>query len=250
MAGAPRDQALSLLAAANNHGDLAVKMSSLKQAKDILISVDPSLATELFPYLAELQSSPESLVRKLLIEVIEEIGLKAMELSPVLMPVLLALLSDDESIVARQCIISGTNIFSRVLEELALQYHRRGKIERWLEELWMWMAKFKDAVISIALEPGSVGRKLLALKLLETYVLYFTSDTNDFEKPVTEASRRAFNISWLVGGHPILDPVVLMSEANRTLGILLNLLLSASSLPGSVTITIINCVLTSSLMRS
>ncbi|KAG7942391.1 hypothetical protein I3843_16G099700 [Carya illinoinensis] len=242
MAGAPRDQALSLLAAANNHGDLAVKMSSLKQAKDILISVDPSLATELFPYLAELQSSPESLVRKLLIEVIEEIGLKAMELSPVLMPVLLALLSDDESIVARQCIISGTNIFSRVLEELALQYHRRGKIERWLEELWMWMAKFKDAVISIALEPGSVGRKLLALKLLETYVLYFTSDTNDFEKPVTEASRRAFNISWLVGGHPILDPVVLMSEANRTLGILLNLLLSASSLPGSVTITIINCL--------
>lgn len=53
--------------------------------------------------------------------VIEEIGLKAMELSSVLMPVLLALLSDGESIVARQCIISGSNFFSRVLEELALQ---------------------------------------------------------------------------------------------------------------------------------
>lgn len=68
MAGAPRDQALSLLAAANNHGDLAVKMSSLKQVKDILLSVEPSLAAELLPYLVELQSSPESLVRRLLIE--------------------------------------------------------------------------------------------------------------------------------------------------------------------------------------
>ena len=69
MAGAPpTDQALSLLAAANNHGDLAVKMSSLKQAKDILLSTEPSLAAELFPYLVELQSSPESLVRKSLLE--------------------------------------------------------------------------------------------------------------------------------------------------------------------------------------
>ena len=68
MAGAPRDQALSLLAAANNHGDLAVKLSSLRQAKDILLSLDPSSATELLPYLVELQSSPEFLVRKSLLE--------------------------------------------------------------------------------------------------------------------------------------------------------------------------------------
>jgi len=45
-----------------------VKMSSLKQAKDILLSIEPSLAAELFPYLVELQSSPESLVRKSLLE--------------------------------------------------------------------------------------------------------------------------------------------------------------------------------------
>ncbi|KAL0392178.1 UNVERIFIED_CONTAM: hypothetical protein Sradi_2440600 [Sesamum radiatum] len=69
MAGAqPREQALPLLAAANNHGDLAVKLSSLKQAKDILLSVEPSQAAELFPYLVELQSSPETLVRKYLLE--------------------------------------------------------------------------------------------------------------------------------------------------------------------------------------
>lgn len=68
MAVASRDQTLSLLAAANNHGDLAVKLSSLKQVKDILSSVDPSLAAEVFPYLVELQSSPEILVRKALVE--------------------------------------------------------------------------------------------------------------------------------------------------------------------------------------
>ncbi|XP_021832136.1 uncharacterized protein LOC110772068 [Prunus avium] len=246
MAGAaPSDQALSLLATVNNHGDLAVKLSSLKQAKDILLSIHPSVAAELFPYLIELQSSPETLVRLSLIEVVEEIGLKAMEESSVLMSVLLEFLKDSDSIVARQSIVSGTNFFVSVLEEMTLQFHRRGKIEIWLEELWSWMAKFKDAVFTIALEPGSVGTKLLALKFLETYVLLFTSDANGSEKPVVEdttASNRAFNISWLVGGHPILDPYILMSEANRTLGILLNLLRSAGSLPGCVTIAIVNCL--------
>lgn len=64
----PREQAFDLLTAANNHGDLAVKLSSLKQAKDILLSAEPSQAAELFPFLVQLQSSPESLVRKTLIE--------------------------------------------------------------------------------------------------------------------------------------------------------------------------------------
>ncbi|BBG95932.1 hypothetical protein Prudu_004596, partial [Prunus dulcis] len=162
---------------------------------------------------------PETLVR-----VVEEIGLKAMEESSVLMSVLLEFLKDSDSIVARQSI-----------------FHRRGKVEIWLEELWSWMAKFKDAVFTIALEPGSVGTKLLALKFLETYVLLFTSDANGSEKPVVEdttASKKAFNVSWLVGVHPILDPYILMSEANRTVGILLNLLRSAGSLPGCVTIAI------------
>lgn len=68
MAGPAQEQALPLLALANNHGDLAVKLSSLKQVKDILLSAEPSHAAELFPYLVELQSSPETLVRKYLLE--------------------------------------------------------------------------------------------------------------------------------------------------------------------------------------
>ncbi|KAM1203928.1 hypothetical protein ACFX2J_019684 [Malus domestica] len=244
MAGAAsNDQALSLLATVNNHGDLAVKLSSLKQAKDLLLSLEPSVAADVFPYLVELQSSPESLVRLSLLEVIEEVGMKAMEESSLLMSVLLAFLKDSDSIIARQSIVSGTNFFVTVLEEMTLQFHRRGKVEIWLEELWSWMSKFKDAIFAIAVEPGSVGTRLLALKFLETYILLFTSEGNDSGKPVIEdtaSSRRDFNISWLVGGHPILDPYMLMSEANRTLDILLNLLRSSSSLPGSVTIAIVN----------
>ncbi|XP_057503931.1 uncharacterized protein LOC130787563 isoform X3 [Actinidia eriantha] len=243
MSGPSREQALSLLAQANNHGDLAVKLSSLKQAKGILASCDPFLAAELFPYLVELQYSPEALVRKSLLEAVEEIGLKAMEHSAVLMPILLALLHDNDSIVARQSIVSGTRIFCSILLELSLQFHRCGRVERWLEELWTWMLKFKDAVFGNLWEAGSTGTKLLALKFLETCILLFTPDPSGSEKPSTEAITRsepAFNISWLVGGHPILDPVALTSEANRSLGILLDLLGSSNSLPGPLAISVVN----------
>ncbi|XP_065881787.1 uncharacterized protein [Euphorbia lathyris] len=239
---ASRDQALSLLTAANDHADLVVKLSSLKQAKDILLSVEPSFAAELFPYLAELQFSPEPLVRKMLVEMIEEIGLKAIENGSVLVPVLLAFLKDTDPVIARKAIVCGTHLFCGVLEEMALQFLQHNKVERWLEELWIWMLKFKDAVFAIAVEPGSVGTKLLSLKFLETYVLIFTSDTNDSDKLAAEGSRRMFNASWLAGGHPVLDPVPLMSDAGRTIRILLEFLQSPGSLPGSLIIAVVNCL--------
>ncbi|WRX29805.1 Symplekin/Pta1 [Theobroma cacao] len=229
-----RDQALSLLTAANNHADLAVKLSSLKQAKDILSSLDSSSAADLFPYLADLQGSPECLVRKFLLEVIEDIALRAIEHSSILVPVLVAFLKDSDSDVVRQSIVSGTNFFCSFLEEMTLQFQQHGKVDRWLEELWMWMVRFKEGVFFIALEPVPVRTKLLALKFLETYVLLFTSDNVDSEKVVeaTRGSRWTFNVSWLSGGHPVLDPVALTSDAHRTLYILLDMLQSASSLPG------------------
>ncbi|XP_017981184.1 PREDICTED: uncharacterized protein LOC18591877 isoform X1 [Theobroma cacao] len=239
-----RDQALSLLTAANNHADLAVKLSSLKQAKDILSSLDSSSAADLFPYLADLQGSPECLVRKFLLEIIEDIALRAIEHSSILVPVLVAFLKDSDSDVVRQSIVSGTNFFCSFLEEMTLQFQQHGKVDRWLEELWMWMVRFKEGVFFIALEPVPVRTKLLALKFLETYVLLFTSDNVDSEKVVeaTRGSRWTFNVSWLSGGHPVLDPVALTSDAHRTLYILLDMLQSASSLPGSVTITVVNCL--------
>ena len=53
-------------------------------------------------------------------------------------------------------------------------------------------------------------------------------------------SGRAFNISWVVGGHPVLDPALLMSDANRIIGVLLTLLQSANNLSGCLTITVVN----------
>ncbi|KAL0322931.1 UNVERIFIED_CONTAM: hypothetical protein Sangu_1912400 [Sesamum angustifolium] len=244
MAGAqPREQALPLLAAANNHGDLAVKLSSLKQAKDILLSVEPSQAAELFPYLVELQSSPETLVRKYLLEVIDEIGARTREHLSILLPVLLTFLKDNNPVISKQSIVTGTKIFCIVLEELAFQFQRRGIVERWLEELWTWMIKFRDAVLGIIFEAGSVGPKLLAIKFLERYVLHFTLDSNDlgtYSPEVMIRQGRIFNISWIMDGHPVLDPPALVADANRFLGILLDMLRSASNFPGSLTIAVVN----------
>ncbi|XP_022849590.1 uncharacterized protein LOC111371695 isoform X1 [Olea europaea var. sylvestris] len=238
-----QEQALPLLASAKNHGDLAVKLSSLKQVKDILLSAEPSHAAELFPYLVELQSSRETLVRKYLLEVIDEIGAKCMEHLSILLPILLKFLKDNNSMVAKQSIITGTKILCSMLEDLSLQFQRRGRVERWLEELWMWMIKYKDAVFNVIFEAGSVGPKLLAIKFLETYILYFTQDTNDYEKVAPEVTTRhgmAFNISMLVDCHPVLDLPALVSDANRYFGILLDLLRSAGNLPGSLTISVVN----------
>lgn len=53
---------------------------------------------------------------------IEDVGLKAMEHSYILMPVLLAFFRDGgDSIVAKQSIVTGTNFFCRFLEDTALQ---------------------------------------------------------------------------------------------------------------------------------
>ena len=52
---------------------------------------------------------------------VEEIGLKAMEHCSVLMPVILTLLRDDHYIVAKQSIVSGSNFFSSILQEMSLQ---------------------------------------------------------------------------------------------------------------------------------
>ncbi|KAK8705554.1 hypothetical protein V6N13_049154 [Hibiscus sabdariffa] len=238
-----RDQALSLLTAAINHADLAVKLSSLKQAKDILSSLDSSSAADLFPYVVDLQRSPHTLVRKFLLEIIGDIALKTIEHSAVLVPVLVAFLRDVDSDVVKQAIVTGTHFFCSVLDEMTLQFQQHGKVDQWLQELWMWLVRFKEGVFSIALQPGPIGIKFLALKFVETYVLLFTSDNVYSEKlEATRGSRRTFNISWLSGGHPILDPVALTSDANRTLFVLLDMLQSASCLPGAVTITIVNCL--------
>ncbi|GJR01113.1 ribonuclease H-like domain-containing protein [Tanacetum coccineum] len=178
--------------------------------------------------------------------VVEDISLKTMEHSP--MPVLLTLLSDDDSVVARHSIVAGCwpcrscVIMYTILVFMDVKiFHRHGFVERWLKEMWSWMLKFKDAISRIALEARSVGPRLLAIKFLETCMLLFMPD-NDFRGHIAEVpkSSQVFNISWLAGGHPVLDSIALQSEANRSFMILLDLLRLASSHPGPITISAVN----------
>ncbi|XP_074263726.1 uncharacterized protein LOC141586415 [Silene latifolia] len=244
MAANSRDQVLSLLAAANNHGDLAVKLSSLRQVKDLLSSSQHlhSIAPQVFPFLIELQSSPRPLVRKLLIEVIEEMGLRVLEHSLLLLPVLLALSKDGDPDVSYQAIATGTKFFSALLEELTRQFHLHGKVERWTEEMWIQMIEFKDAVLSLVFEPACVGTRLMALKFLECFILQFTPDIAASDRRTSGGSERGFNISWVANGHPVLDAVKVSSEANRLFSSLLDILHSSSSIPGPLTIAIVNCL--------
>ncbi|KAH9609014.1 hypothetical protein KSS87_020563 [Heliosperma pusillum] len=244
MAANSRDQILSLLAAANNHGDLAVKLSSLRQVKDLLSSSQhlPSIAPQVFPFLVELHSSPRPLVRKLLLEVIEETGLKVLEHSLLLLPVLLALSKDGDPGVNQQSIATGTKFFSALLEELIRQVHLHGKVERWTEEMWIQLIEFKDAVVSLVFEPACVGTRLMALKFLECFILQFTPDIVASDRRTSGGSERGFNISWLANGHPVLDALNLSSEANRLFSILLDMLHTSSSIPGPLTIAVVNCL--------
>ncbi|GAB2293695.1 hypothetical protein Dimus_027908 [Dionaea muscipula] len=245
MSGPPRELALSLLVAARDHPDLTVKLASLRQVKDILSFIEPpSLAAELLPPLIDLQASPESLVRKLLIEICEENGLKFLDYLSIVMPVLLTLAKDDDPIVACQSIVSSIKLFSTILEEMTFQFHRHGQVERWAGEVWTWMVKYKDVVYSILFEPVSVGTRLLALKFLETYVLVFTPDMGDSDKPTLEGKKWPFSISWVPNGHPLLERVVLTADSNKFLFTLLDLLGPNNSLPGPLTIAVINCLAT------
>lgn len=247
MAGNTREQALSLLNSSKNHPEMGTRIDSLKQLKDILLHRDPSMLKEFMTNLPELQTAPFSLVRKYLAEMIEEIGLKNLEHLSQMVPVLLAFLKDDTPAVIRQSITSGTNLFRNALEHASLQVVHSGKLDKWLEDLWSWMLKFKDAVYPFAFQSGTDGVKLLALKFVEITILLFTPDANGSQPPLpqqnnTDGKVRTFNISWLVGGHPLLDPGLLGQEANKNLGHMLEQLRSPdiTMLQSSVIIVTIN----------
>ncbi|KAK9748584.1 hypothetical protein RND81_02G068400 [Saponaria officinalis] len=165
-----------------------------------------------------------------------------MEQSSPLIPVLLALVKDAHPDVSNQAIVTGTKFFSALLPELARQFHRHGKVERCIEEMWMQMIEFKDVVVSLVFEPVSVGTRLLALKFLECFVMQFTPDTADSDRQTAGGLERRFNISWLASGHPVLDVAKLMSEANRLFASLLGMLHSSNSIPGPVAIAVVNCL--------
>ncbi|KAJ0971547.1 hypothetical protein J5N97_019506 [Dioscorea zingiberensis] len=159
-----------------------------------------------------------------------------------MMPILLSSLKSDNPHVVTQSVVGGASLFYAVLEEMALQLHNSGEIERWLEEMWVWMVKFKDAVCGILFEPSSLRAKMLAVKFLEVCVLIFTPDANGGEVPYIQGKLGSFNISQLTGGHSVLTTSVLTNETNKALGLLMEILQSNNGLHGSLKIVIINCL--------
>lgn len=178
-----------------------------------------------------------------------ELGRKVTEDSLGLLPKLLSYLKHDDPIVVMQSITTGTNLFCAVLAEIALQLNKSARLDWWLEKIWSWVLQFKDAVFGIVLEPGSIGAKVLAVKFLEIYVLTLTSDTHIGEVPNVEGKEQEFS-SWLMGNHPIFNQAALAIETNNTLKLLLDLLRSAESLRGSLTIIIVNSLAAIARKRS
>ncbi|XP_024187491.1 uncharacterized protein LOC112192134 [Rosa chinensis] len=223
--------------------DIPSKLDRLTQLKRDLLRRDPAFISELLPRLFELQSDRFSPVRKFATEMLGEIGLMHVDFVPEIVPSLINVLSDDTPAVARQAITSGSELFRCVLEKVALQGLHSSELDSLLESSWSWMLKLKEEIFSIAFQPGSGGVRLLALKFVQEVILLYTPDPNGSqEPPAHEGQLVEFNISWLRGGHPLLNVGNLSIEASQSVGLLLDQLRlpTVKSLGNLVIVVLIN----------
>ncbi|KAM0887407.1 hypothetical protein ACQ4PT_029064 [Festuca glaucescens] len=184
---------------------------------------------ELVPRLAELRTDEAGPVRKLVVEMIGEVGSKHTVYIPDVMPSLLDLLNDETPAVARQAVKTGTDLFAKVLQQLVIQgLFSSGGIDDSLKVSWEWMLKLKSAVSLMAFQPTSnEGVRLLAVKFVQKTVLMHTPDPDITSDPPNQATEdMGFNIAWLRGGHPLLNVGDLAMEASQSLGLLLEQLKS------------------------
>ncbi|KAF0908600.1 hypothetical protein E2562_026648 [Oryza meyeriana var. granulata] len=174
--------------------------------------------------IADLHADEASPVRKLVAEMIGEVGLKYMAYLPNVMPCLLDLLNDETPAVARQAIKTGTTLFAKVLQQLVIQgLFSSGGIDDSLKLSWEALLKLKSAVSHMAFQTMSnEGARLLAIKFVEKTVLLYTSDPDSPPDPPNEVTEDVgFNVAWLRGGHPLLNVGDLAMEASQSLGLLL-----------------------------
>ncbi|KAM0991477.1 hypothetical protein ACFX2C_009854 [Malus domestica] len=224
--------------------DIPSKLDRLRQSKqDLVRQQDPDLLSELLPRFFELQSDRFSPVRKFATEMLGEIGLMHVELLPDIVPSLIDVLSDETPAVARQAITSGSNLFRCVLEKVSIQGLHASELDSSLESAWACVLKLKDEIYSIAFRPGSGGVRLRALKFVESVILLYTPDPNGSPgPPALEGDLVEFNVSWLRGGHPLLNVGDLSIEASKSLGLLLDQLRfpTVKSLGNLVIVVLIN----------
>ncbi|XP_043695297.1 symplekin isoform X2 [Telopea speciosissima] len=241
-----REKAASLLHSAKFAMDIPSKLEHLHQLKEFLLQRDPSLLPEFVPQLLEFQNDRFSPVRKFLAGMIDQLGMEHIEFLPEMVPVLIAFLKDTAPAVARQAITSGTDLFCRTLEKVAIQGLCSSELDSSLESSWDSMLKFKDIVYPIAFQTGNDGIRLLGVKFVEAMILLYTPDPDGPSEPppyqAYEGNVVGFNMSWLRGGHPMLNIGDLSIEASRSLGLLLGQLRfpTVKSLSNAIIIVLIN----------
>lgn len=206
-------------------GDIASKLDQLRRLREELSGADSVLLDEFLSPLLDLLSDSSSPVRKSITDIVGQIGLKHSEFLPEIVPSLMNILKDDAPAVARQAITCAINIFRCTLVKVAIQGLYSSEFDESLKSSWKCVLKLRDEIYSVAFKVGSDGRRLPALKFVESAVLLYSPDPNGSSEPSSdEVSEEEFNISWLRGGHPILNVGDLSLEASKSVGKLLDLL--------------------------
>ncbi|KAI8557021.1 hypothetical protein RHMOL_Rhmol05G0301600 [Rhododendron molle] len=246
MAARSREKLAGLIDSAKLAPDIPSKLEHLRRAKDELSQSDPAFLSEFLPPLLDLHTDRFGPVRKFVIEMVGDIGLKHIEFIPEIVPVLITLLKDGTPAVARQAIACGVELFRSTLLKVAIQGLFSSELDGSLESSWAWVLRFRDKIYSIAFQPGSDGIRLPAVKFVEVVILLYTPDPGgSAEPPLHPASEEKlveFNISWIRGGHPMLNVGDLSIEASQSLGLLLDELRlpMVNSLTNSMIIVLIN----------
>ncbi|KAK4748216.1 hypothetical protein SAY87_014802 [Trapa incisa] len=244
----PRERLARSLNSATVAIDIPSMLHHLGHVKDDLLQDDPVLIAEFLPQLLQRLSDSSSPVRKFIVKVAGDIGVKQPEFLPEIVPALISVLKDKSPPVARQAIASGINLFRCTFEKIALQGLYSSEVDVSLESSWAWMLNFKDKIYSITSQPGSDGVKLLALKFVEAVILLYTPDPNGNLEPPSRQNLGGdlveFNISWLRGGHPVLNIGDLSIEASKRLGLMLDQLRlpTVTSLSSLTIIVLLNSV--------
>ncbi|XP_073277108.1 uncharacterized protein [Primulina huaijiensis] len=200
-------------------GDIASKLNQLRRLREELCGADSVLLEEFLYPLLDLLSDSFSPVRKSITEIVGQIGSKHSEFLPEIVPALINILKDDAPAVARQAITCAIDIFRCTL----IKGLYSSEFDESLKSSWEYVLKLRDEIYSLAFKVGSDGRRLPALKFVESVVLLYSPDPNGSLEPSSDqVSEEEFNVSWLRGGHPILNVGDLSLEASKSVGKLLD----------------------------
>ncbi|RAL39263.1 hypothetical protein DM860_002796 [Cuscuta australis] len=246
MAAVSREKVAGLLISSKRAAAIPSKLGYLRRLRNELSGADSILLAEFFPLITGLVSDRFSPARKFTIEMLSPIGIKYIEFLPEIVPLLITSLKDDTPAVARQSIMCGIEIFRSLLFKVTLQGLYSSELDGSLESAWACAQKFMDEIYAVAFQPEIDGRSLLAIKFVESVILLYTPNPNVSSEP--PANLRAdgnfedFNISWLRGGHPILNVGELSDKASNSLSLLLDQLRFSAmkSLSHLMSIVVIN----------